>query len=125
MIFTKESLKQSIKPIIIVILVCAAVFFWGRYRKVSVELTLLPAIESGEQAQQLDVTIFDEENAVNATVFRRMDGAGSATQHMELRPGPHFIRGSLVLQSGRTVVIEQSFEVPNDNAEIDLYLRHK
>ena len=124
MIFTKESLKQSIKPIVIVLLVCAAVFFWGRYRKVSVELTLLPAIESGENAQQLDVTIFDDEDAVNATIFRRMDGASSATQHMELRPGPHFIRGTLILQSGRTVVVEQSFDVPNDNAEINLYLRN-
>ena len=126
MIFTRESLKHSIKPIVFVLFACALVFFWGRYRKVSIDLTLLPAIEVPNDApQKLELTIYDEDEDVAASISQPVSPTSLATQHIRLRPGNHHIRGIVVMKSGQTHIVEQMIVVPNDDASMDVYLRFK
>lgn len=124
MIFTKESLKHSIKPIVFVLLACALVFFWGRYRKVSVELTLRPAIEIyNDSPEKLDVTIYDEDGAVSATISQPVSDSRLFTQQLNMHPGNHHIRGTVTMKSGQRYIVEQIIVVPEDNASIEVFLR--
>ena len=103
MIFTKDTLKRSLKPIIFMLAVCAIVWFWGNYRKVSVDLYLKPVIQGTDKPVRMDMTM--------------------AQQRLDLRPGQYLIRGIITSDKGKTHVVKQYMNVPEDNATIELFLR--
>ena len=126
MIFTKESLYHSIKPIIFVLIACAIVFFWGRYRKVSIALTLHPVIEiPNDHPEKLDLTIYNADDKVAATIMQSVSQTGPSTQHLQMHPGNHHIRGTVTMASGDKHIVEQDIVVPDDNASMEVYLRYQ
>ena len=125
-IFTKETLKHSITPILIVILACAFVFFWGRYRKVSIELTLRPVIEAVDDTpQKLDLTLIDSDENAEASISQPVYPDRLIDQHLNLRPGNYRIRGIVTMKSGKTHIVEQDIIVPQNDASIEVYLRKR
>ena len=128
-LFTRETLKHSIKPIIIILLVCMLVWYWGKYRKVSIDLTLHAEIAQSEnpadKPQQLILTVYDDKQNVAATIQQPTSPHGSASQHISLAPGSYTLRGSVTMISGASHTVEQTLTVPNENAAVDLYLRNR
>lgn len=122
-LFTRETLKHSIKPIIIVVLACALVWYWGNYRKVSVELTLRPDIGATANPVRLDMTMYRGESDVAATFSLPMASDRLAIHHIEVRPGQYLLRGIITTDAGKTHIVSQTIVVPDDNAAIDVYLR--
>ena len=122
-LFTRETLKHSIKPIIIVFLACALVWFWGNYRKVSVELTLRPDIGSSETPEKMDMTMYRGEDDVAATFSLPLSADRLAIHHLSVRPGNYMLRGIITTKEGHTHIVTQSFIVPEDDAAIEIYLR--
>ena len=123
-IFTKETLKRSITPILIVLMACAFVFFWGRYRKVTVDLTFQPELEMKEDApQNLDVQLIDGDGDLAATVFQQISSGQAPRQNVDLRPGTYRIRGKMTMKSAEIQIIEHDFFVPDNNAAITVYIR--
>ncbi|MBQ9815925.1 MAG: hypothetical protein IJM59_00440 [Proteobacteria bacterium] len=123
MIFTRESLKQSIKPIIIVLMICALIYFWGNYRKVNVDLTLRPDLPLSEKPEKLDMTVFkDGTEDVAATFSIQMAADRLAVMHLSLQPGTYYMRGIITTTAG-THIVTQTLVVPNDDASIEIYLR--
>ena len=128
-LFTRETLKHSIKPIIIIFVACMLVWYWGNYRKVSIDLTLHAEITQpqtpSDKPQQLILTVYDAKQNVAATIQQPTSPHGSASQHISLAPGNYMLRGSVTMTSGASHTVEQSLTVPNENAAVDLYLRNR
>ncbi len=128
-LFTRETLKHSLKPIIIILFVCALVWYWGNYRKVSVDLTMRTEITDyqnpGDIPQHLDLTIYNQNKKVVATIGLPLSQFGVASQHISLKSGIYQARGIVSMRSGQTHMVEQTLVVPEDNAVIDIYLRNK
>ena len=122
-LFTRETLKHSIKPIIIVFIACTLVWYWGNYRKVSVELTLRPDIGSTEIPVRLDMTVYRGDDDVAAIFNTPLSSDRLATQHLEVRPGNYMLRGIITTQTGQTHIVTQTIIVPDENASIEVYLR--
>ena len=122
-LFTRETLKHSIKPIIIVLLACALVWYWGNYRKVSVELTLRPDIGATANPVRLDMTMYRGENDVAATFSLPLSSDRLAIHHMDVRPGQYLLRGIITTDAGKTHIVSQNIVIPDDNAAIEVYLR--
>lgn len=125
MIFTKETLKRSLKPIIFMLAVCAIVWFWGNYRKVSIDLYLKPVIQGTDKPVRMDMTIVDAEDDtdVAASFSQPLASDRMAQQRLDLRPGQYLIRGIITSDKGKTHVVKQYMNVPEDNATIELFLR--
>ena len=128
-LFTRETLKHSLKPIIIILFVCALVWYWGNYRKVSVDLTMRTEITDYQHPndipQHLDLTIYNQNKKVVATIGLPLSQFGVASQHISLKSGIYQARGIVSMRSGQTHMVEQTLVVPEDNAVIDIYLRNK
>lgn len=126
MIFTKESLKRSLKPIIIVVMVCLFVWIWGSNRTVDIALTLRPEIQSTEKPAKLDMTVYEDgtEN-VAATFSVQFTNGYSAAERLKMRPGTYMMRGIVSMPSGKTHIVTQTIVVPDENADIELFLREK
>ena len=122
-LFTRETLKHSIKPIIIVFIACALVWFWGNYRKVSVELTLRPDIGSAEVPVKMDMTMYQGEDEVAATFSLPLSSDRLAIHHLNVRPGNYMLRGIITTKDGQTHIVTQTFVVPEEDAAIEVYLR--
>ena len=122
-LFTRETLKHSIKPIIIVFIACTLVWYWGNYRKVSVELTLRPDIGSAETPVRLDMTVYRGENDVAATFSAPLASDRLATHHLDVRPGHYMLRGIVTTDAGNTHIVTQTIVVPDENASIEVFLR--
>ena len=121
---TKESLGRSLRPIIFVLLVCAAVYFWGQMRKVPVSLTLRPEISAPSEPVWVDISIRDTDNQKTQATVSAAVGAQSLTRQMiQLRPGVYEAVGQIKDKTGAFHDVRQTFVVPNDSAEIDLFLR--
>ncbi|MBQ9395772.1 MAG: hypothetical protein IJU23_09705 [Proteobacteria bacterium] len=126
MVFSKESLKHSIRPVIIVVLVCLLVWMWGNNRKVDVSLTLRPEIRGSEQPTRIDMTVYkDGTEDVEATFSTQIASDRLAVQQLSMRPGTYFMRGIVSTPSGNTHIVTQTIVVPEDNASIEIYLREK
>ena len=128
-LFTRETLKHSLKPIIIILFVCALVWYWGNYRKVSIDLTMRTEITDsqhpGDIPQHLDLTVYNQEKKVAATIALPLSQFGVASQHISLKSGIYEARGIVTMRSGQTHIVEQTLVVPEDNAVIDIYLRNR
>lgn len=126
MIFSKESLKRSIKPIIVVVLVCLFMWIWGNTRKVDIALTLLPNIHGQEKPSKIDMTVYEDgtEN-VAATFSVQVANGYSAAERLKMRPGTYMMRGIVSTPSGQTHIVTQTIVVPEDDAEIEIHLREK
>ena len=124
-LFTRETLKHSIKPIIIVIIACTLVWYWGNYRKVSVELTLRPDLKNAEAPVRLDMTVYRGDNDVAATFATPLASDRLAVQHLDLRPGNYMLRGIITTQSGKTHIVSKNIIIPEENASIEVYLRNE
>ena len=128
-IFTRETLKRSLKPIIIVLMVCAFVWYWGNYRKVSVDLTMRTEITDaqnpGDIPKHLDLTIYNQNQKVATTINQPLSQFGVASQHISLPTGTYHARGIVTMASGQTHIVEQMLVVPEDSAIIDIYLRNQ
>ncbi len=126
MIFTRESLKKSIKPIIVVVLVCLFVWIWGNNRKVDVTLTMRPVIQGSEKPVRIDMTVYEDgtEN-VAATFSQNFSVHTLPVEKMSIRPGIYMMRGIVSTDSGKTHIVTQTIVVPDDDAEIEIYLREK
>ncbi len=122
-LFTRETLKHSIKPIIIMLIACAMVWYWGHYHKVSVELTLRPDIGSAEVPVKMDMTMYRGEDEVAATFSLPLSADRLAIHHLNVRPGNYTLRGIITTDAGHTHIVTQTFVVPEDDAAIELYLR--
>lgn len=126
MIFTRESLKYSIKPVIVIILVCLFVWMWGSHRKVDISLTLRPEISGSEQPSKIDMTMYkDGTDDVEASFSTQIASDRLAVQQLSLHPGTYFMRGIVSTTSGKTHIVTQTIVVPEDNASIEIYLREK
>ena len=128
-LFTRETLKHSIKPIIIVFIVCVFVWYWGNYRKTSIDLTMRTEITDyqnpGDKPQHLALSIYDQNQKVAADISQQLSSYGVSSQHIRLRPGTYQMRGIVTMQSGKTHIVQQTMIVPDDDAIIDIYLRNK
>lgn len=123
-IFTRESLTHSIKPIIIVVFACMFVFYWGKYRKVSIDLTMRPTIQVVDDSPtKIDVTLYDKDGNFAASMLKQVSDSTLATQHINLHPGMYTIRGDITMKTGKTHPVEQTFIVPDNDASIEVYLR--
>ena len=126
MIFTRESLKHSIKPVIIIVLICLFVWIWGNHHKVDVALTMRPEILGSEQPSHIDMTIFEDGTENVAASFSQNIQSGSLpVQNLNLAPGNYFMRGIVSTQSGKTHIVTQTIVVPDDSASIEVFLREK
>lgn len=125
MMFSKETLKHSIKPIILVFAVCVLVWFWGNYRTVTVDLYLKPAIQGTERPVRMDLTVIEEEDEseVLASFSQPLASDRLAQRRLDLRPGRYIIRGIVTTETGATHTVKQYLHVPEDDATIELFLR--
>ncbi len=123
-LLNRETLSRGLKPAIFVLLICIFVWFWGNTRKVTVEMTLRPQVESLENPVQLDVTVYEEgtENVV-ATFSTQMSSNHLPVHTLSMKPGNYMMRGILTMNSGTTHIVKQNIIVPNDSSSIEIYLR--
>lgn len=123
-IMTKESLSRSLRTIIFVLCVCALVYYWGQTRKVTVSLTLRPEISAPAEPVWVDVSIRDAESQkTHATVSAAVNAQSLTRQMVQLRPGIYEVVGQIKDKGGVLHDVRQKLIIPNDSAEIDLFLR--
>ena len=124
-LFSRETLKYSIRPIVFIVLVCLVVMMWGRHRTVDVTLSLRPEIQGHESGVRLDMTVYrgETESDVAADFSVPLAADRIATQRLSLHPGIYEMRGIVTTQSGQTHIVRQTIVVPEDDASIELYLR--
>ena len=124
-IFTKDTLKHSVKPILIILLACAFVFYWGRYRKVSINMTLRPDVEAvgGDEPQKLDLSLYDSTESLSASITQNISSRELSSVQLNLRPGNYTMRGTITLTSGKTRIVEQYITVPDNDASMEIFLR--
>lgn len=121
-IFTRDSLKRSIRPILIILIACVFFYFWGNYRKVSVDMTLRPEIPN-DVPIRLEMTVYDADGDVAAS-FAAIQHEGLLThQHLDLRPGNYQLRGIAATRSGKNVILQKEIVVPDDDASMEIFLR--
>lgn len=125
MVFTKETLKHSLKPIIFMLAVCAIVWFWGNYRKVSVDLYLRPSIQGPDKPVRLTARIArtDDTSKTVVTFEQPLASDRMAQQRLDLRPGEYIIQGHITSEKGNIHHVKQRLNVPEDDATIELFLR--
>ena len=121
-IFTQDTLKHSIKPIIIILLVCTLVWYWGRYHTVTVDLTMHTDIHSTDSISKLDITIIDKDDEPVATLSQ-VTSSPIVDHRFDLHPGEYLIRGIVTTTTGSTHIVTQTIIVPEDSASIEIYLR--
>lgn len=119
----KAAFRPRIKQIAVVLLICAAVYFWGRYRTVDVEMVFHPETVSGEAVKMVDVTVLERDGGVAAVLKFPVEAGQLPVRRISLRPGVYQIRGAVNDAAGRARYVEQGIVVPADDATIDLYLR--
>lgn len=123
-IFSKSSLKQSIRPIIAVVLISLIVFIWGRHRTVNVDLTLLPDISITETGTKLDMTVYRGETDSDAAASFSVPMTNRQARHrLSLAPGTYYMRGIVTTDAGKTHIVKQTIVIPQDDASIELFLR--
>ena len=121
-IFTRDTLKRSIRPIIVILLVCACMYFWSSYRKVAIDMTLRPELP-GDVAIRLDMTVYNNDGDVAAT-FASIQHEGHLTrQRLALRPGNYKIRGIAATRSGKNVILQKDIIIPDEDASMEIFLR--
>lgn len=121
---TKESLIRSLRTIVFVLCICALVYYWGQTRKVSVSLTLRPEISTPAEPVWVDFSIRDAESQkTHATVSAAVNAQSLTQQMVQLRPGIYEVVGQIKDKDGALHNVRQNLIVPNDSAEIDLFLR--
>ena len=124
-IFTAETLKHSAKPILMVLLVCALVWFWGRYRKVDVDLVFRTAIHGEAIPRQLEVSIYNVDQRHVASLSKTMVPSVLPEHRLSPPPGEYTLRGVVVTDDGARHSVEQRIVIPEDDASIELVLREK
>ncbi|MBR4985376.1 MAG: hypothetical protein IKY83_06535 [Proteobacteria bacterium] len=121
-IFTRDTLKRSMRWIVIVLIACTFFYFWGNYRKVAIDMTLRPELP-GDVAISLDMTIVDSEGNAAATFSAIQHEGRLIEHHLDLRPGNYQMRGIATTRSGQSILLRKDIVIPEEDAAMEIYLR--
>lgn len=120
----KKTVLRSLRSLAFVLAICLIVWLWGNNHKVDVELEFLLELKGAPQAQTIDLTFYQNEKAMQEMTLSVAAQSNRSNAHTSLKPGKYELRGMIRTADGQNHVVEQTIYVPEDDAQVTVYLRN-
>ncbi len=119
----KDTLRRSLRSILFVVAACLLVWLWGNHHKVDVDIEFTVELTDGKPVD-MSLSFYDKDNTfmqeLSIPVHRDL---GKANYRLALKPGDYTVRGIVQSENGKKHAVEQTLHIPNDNAQMFVYLR--
>ena len=119
----KKIILRAMRTAGIILAVCLLVWLWGNNRRVNVELEFMLELKDNTQAQSIDLAFYQDQKVSQEMMLSVAPQMSKSNGHAALRPGKYELRGMVRTTDGKNHIVEQTIYVPNDDAQITVYLR--